>query len=259
MQSLESSTHNYHRHHRRTIHRQSHTTLPHRSTLHPPPTTTHTRHSTHSHDRTTSPPIMHFSSLQHLLQANPRSRHRQSTFTSTLQRSNHTHRTYLANHIPYLFTTTQPSPTQHPLHYVDNRYILLNEQYRSALPITTLAHPDFYEHPVEIEPVDDDHLLGFLIDPLNRTVTSQLPTHPWQIRDPQPAGSHRLRLSGLQSRHHTLRKYTFPQQLAPTTAQQLMQLYMTKGHSKEHCAAALRPRGKRTIRQQSHCTFLYIA
>ena len=138
-------------------------------------------------------------------------------------------------------------PSLHLLNtrYVDNRYILLNEQYRSALPITTLAHPDFYEHPVEIEPVDDDHLPGFLIDPLNRTVTFQLPTHPWQIRDPQSAGSHRLRLSGLQSRHHTLRKYTFPQHLAPTTAQQLMQLYMTKGHSKEHCAAALRPRGKR--------------
>ena len=81
-------------------------------------------------------------------------------------------------------------PSLHLLNtrYVDNRYILLNEQYRSALPITTLAHPDFYEHPVEIEPVDDDHLPGFLIDPLNRTVTFQLPTHPWQIRDLQSAG-----------------------------------------------------------------------
>ena len=137
-------------------------------------------------------------------------------------------------------------PSLHLLNtrYVDNRYIPLNEQYRSALPITTLAHPEFYEHPVEIEPVDDDHLLGFLIDPLNRTVTFLLPTHPWQIRDPQSAGSHRLRLSGLQSRHHTLQKYTYPQHLAPATAQQLTQLYVTKGHSKEHCAAALRPRGK---------------
>ena len=150
----------------------------------------------------------------------------------------------------------QPSLHLFNTRYVDNRYILLNEQYRSALPITTLAHPDLYEHPVEIEPVNDDHLLGFLIDPLHRTVTFQLPSHPWQIRDPQSAGSHRLRLSGLQSRHHTLRKYTFPQQLVPTTAQQLMQLYMTKGHSKEHCAAALRPRRKKTLRQQSDFSFL---
>ena len=65
------------------------------------------------------------------------------------------------------YHTFLQQPSLHLLNtrYVDNRYILLNEQYRSALPITTLAHPDFYEHPVEIEPVDDDHLLGFLIDP----------------------------------------------------------------------------------------------
>ena len=53
----------------------------------------------------------------------------------------------------------------------------------------------------------------------------------------------------------TLRKYTFPQQLAPTTTQQLMQLYMTTGHSKEHYAAALRPRRKR--RCASTVTVLY--
>ena len=108
-------------------------------------------------------------------------------------------------HTTYHEFLQQPSLHLFNTRYVDNRYILLNEQFRQTLPITTLAPPDFYEHPVEIEPVDDDHLLGFHIDPLNRTVTFQLPTHPWQIRDPQSAGSHRLRLSGLRSRHHTLR------------------------------------------------------
>ena len=147
-------------------------------------------------------------------------------------------------HTTYHEFLQQPSLHLFNTRNVDNRYILINEQFRQTLPITTLAHPDFYEHPVEIEPVDDDHLLGFHIDPLNRTVTFQLPTHPWQIRDPQSAGSHRLRLSGLQSRHHTLRQYTYPQHLIPNTSQQLMQLYMTKGHSYEHCAAALRPRRK---------------
>ena len=145
-------------------------------------------------------------------------------------------------HTTYFTFLQQPGLHLFSTRYVDNRYILLNEHFRKALPITTLAHPDFYEHPVEIEPVDDDHLLGFHIDPLNRTITFQLPTHPWQIRDPHSAGSYRLRLSGLQSRHHTLRQYTFPQHLTQTTSQQLVQLYMTKGHSKEHCAAALRPR-----------------
>ena len=147
-------------------------------------------------------------------------------------------------HTTYHDLLQQPSLHLFNTRYVDHRYVLLNAQFRQTLPITTLAHPDFYEHPVEIEPVDDDHLLGFHIDLLNRTVTFQLPTHPWQIRDPQSAGSHRLRLSGLQSRRHTLRQYTYPQHLIPNTSQQLMQLYMTKGHSYEHCAAALRPRQK---------------
>ena len=91
----------------------------------------------------------------------------------------------------------------------------------------------------------DDHLLCFLINPQTRTVTFQLPTHPWQIRDIQSAGSYRLRLSGLQSRHHTL--YSYPPHMAELTSPALVQLYVTKGHSKEHCAAALRPSRKRSL------------
>ena len=142
----------------------------------------------------------------------------------------------------YLTFLQQPSLHLFNTRYVDNRYILLNEHFRQSLPITTLARPEFYEHPIEIEPVEDDHLLGFHTDPLNRNVTFQLPTHSWQIRDIQSAGSHRLCLSGLQSRHHTLQQYTYPPHTAQTTSQQLVQLYATKGYSKEHCAAALRPR-----------------
>ena len=98
----------------------------------------------------------------------------------------------------------QPSLHLFNTRYVDNRYILLNHNFIHSLPIATLAHPEFYGHPVEIEAVEDDHLLGFLINPQARTITFQLPTHPWQIRDNHSAGSHRLRLSGLQSRHHAL-------------------------------------------------------
>ena len=120
-------------------------------------------------------------------------------------------------HQTYHIFLHQPSIHLFNTRYVDNRYILLNEHFRQALPITTLAHPEFYGDPVEIEPVEDNHLLGFHIDPLNRTVTFQLPTQPWQIRDTHSAGSHRLRLSGLQSRHHTLQQYTYPQHMADHT------------------------------------------
>ena len=125
--------------------------------------------------------------------------------------------------------------------YVDNRYILLKDNFIHSLPIATLAHPELYGHPVEIEAVEDDHLLGFFINPQTRKITFQLPTHPWQIRDNHSAGSHRLRLSGLQSRHHTLQHYTYPPELASTSAQALVQLYATKGHSPVHCAAAPQP------------------
>ena len=136
------------------------------------------------------------------------------------------------------YHTFLQQPNLHIFHtrYVDNRYILLNHHFRQSLPITTLAHPDFYGNPVEIEIVEDDHL-----NPQTRTVTFQLPTHPWQIRDIQSAGS----LSGLQSRHHTLQQYSFPPHMANLTSQALVQLYVTKGHSKTHCAAALRPCRKR--------------
>ena len=53
----------------------------------------------------------------------------------------------------------------------------------------TLSHPNFYGHPVEIDHVEDDHLLGFHIDHINRTVTFQQPAHSWQLRDPQSAGA----------------------------------------------------------------------
>ena len=109
---------------------------------------------------------------------------------------------------------------------VDNRYILLNDNFLHSLPITTLAHPDLYGHPVEIETVEDDHLLGFLINPQARTITFQLPSHPSQIRDTQSAGSYRLRLFGLQSRHHTLQQSTFPSELAFTSAQALAHQYI---------------------------------
>ena len=197
----------------------------------------HTTHSTHCSASTT---ILHFSSMQFLLQTNPRSRRWQPALSSTLQCSNHTHWTFLAPHIPHFSTTTHPPPVQRTL-----RRQSLHTTQRTFPTNITHHHtgpPRFYARPVEIKPVKDDHLLGFHIDPLNRTVTFQLPTHPWQIRDIQSAGAHRLRLSGLQSRHHTLQQYTYPPSTAQQTSQALVQLYVTKGHSKQHCAAALRPR-----------------
>ena len=48
--------------------------------------------------------------------------------------------------------------------YVDNRFIARNEHFLSHPAIQTLIHHNFFGDPVELETVDDFHLLGFNID-----------------------------------------------------------------------------------------------
>ena len=55
--------------------------------------------------------------------------------------------------------------------YVDNRFIVHNEHFLSHPAIQTLIHSNFFGDPVELETVDDFHLLGFNIDLPQRTVT----------------------------------------------------------------------------------------
>ena len=95
--------------------------------------------------------------------------------------------------------------------YVDNRFILFDHRFRSALPMQVLSDCFFYQAPVELETVQDGTLLGFIIDVVQRTVRYQVPPL-WKIRDLHSAGSMRLRLSGLKSRATLIRRYTFPKQ-----------------------------------------------
>ena len=74
----------------------------------------------------------------------------------------------------------------------------------------TLIHHNFFGDPVELETVDDFHLLGFNIDLNQRTISYTQPTQSWEIRDATSAGSKRLTLSGLASRLHTIYTYTYP-------------------------------------------------
>ena len=76
--------------------------------------------------------------------------------------------------------------------YVDNRFIVHNEHFLSHPAIQTLIHNNFFGDPVELETVDDFHLLGFNIDLQQRTITYIQPTQPWKIRDHTSAGSQRF-------------------------------------------------------------------
>ena len=118
--------------------------------------------------------------------------------------------------------------------YVDNRFILFDHRFRSALPMRVLSDCFFYQAPVELETVQDGTLLGFTIDVVQRTVRYQVPPL-WKIRDLHSAGSMRLRLSGLKSRATLIRRYTFPKEFVRDDLNQLIQLYVQKGFSKTDC------------------------
>ena len=47
---------------------------------------------------------------------------------------------------------------------------MTNSNMHCTLPLLTLFHPEFYGHPIEIEPVEDDHLLGVHINPTARAI-----------------------------------------------------------------------------------------
>ena len=127
--------------------------------------------------------------------------------------------------------------------YVDNRFIIHNEHFLTHPAILTLIRHDFFGDPIELEAVEDNHLLGFNIELTNRTITYMQPTQSWKIRDPTSAGSKRLTLSGLASRLHTMYKYTFPPTAADAAADDyLVKLYIHKGHAAIDCKRFLKSR-----------------
>ena len=83
-------------------------------------------------------------------------------------------------------------------------------------------------------------LLGFYVDVSERTVIYKLPDIR-QIRDNVSAGTLRLRLSGLKSRAHLIRKYSFPSCQAQSSLHALCRLYVQKGFALSDIHSALWP------------------
>ena len=83
-------------------------------------------------------------------------------------------------------------------------------------------------------------LLGFYVGVSERTVISKLPDFR-QIRDNVSAGTLRLRLSGLKSRAHLIRKYSFPSCQAQSSLHALSRLYVQKGFALSDIHSTLWP------------------
>ena len=114
-----------------------------------------------------------------------------------------------------------------------------NSRYIYIYMCVCVSQDDFYQHPVELEEVTTNELLGFVVDSNLRTVIYKLP-EPWQIRDFASAGSIRLRLSGLQSRCHLISRYSYPSSESPNRIHSLILLYGAKGFSIPDCYRAIR-------------------
>ena len=118
---------------------------------------------------------------------------------------------------------------------------MFSTNFNSCDALTTFCDLDFYGHPVELEKVEDNMLLGFAVDVDRRTVEYRQPDIR-QIRDCISAGSLRLRMSGLKSRAHLIRKYTYPTSLISSSLTQLGALYVQKGFSQPDVDQALNQR-----------------
>ena len=73
------------------------------------------------------------------------------------------------------------------------------------------------------------------MDLTQRAITYIPPHAPWKISDHASAGSQRLRLSGLNSRAHLIRNYTYPASATERALAHLAHLYAQKGHDLAQC------------------------
>lgn len=123
--------------------------------------------------------------------------------------------------------------------YIDNRFVLYNHQHSHLEAFHVFSDLDFCGSPVELECVTDDSLLGFRVDVAQRRRIYIQPNSR-QIRDLASAGPLRLRLSGLLSRSHLIRKYTYPRTAVNDSLHQLAELYVQKGYDAQTVLAMLR-------------------
>eukprot|EP00438_Fugacium_kawagutii_P026566 Skav212397 [mRNA] locus=scaffold469:9638:11071:- [translate_table: standard] len=126
----------------------------------------------------------------------------------------------------------------HFLRYVDNRFALFNEDHINRPALQAFRDLEFYRPPVLLEEVDPDILLGFRVNVHARTVEYIQPQLQ-QIRDVSSAGSVTLRLSGLKSRAHLIRSYTYPADLVASSLETLVDLYCCKGYDRQLCRAVV--------------------
>ena len=104
---------------------------------------------------------------------------------------------------------------------VDNRLIITQAYQRTWPEFRQLLSFNFYEDPVELENVGDQHLVGYDIDIEHRTITPILPTKSWSLRSHSCASTGTVKISGFLSRLHSIVRCTWPKSAILTTQMSL--------------------------------------
>ena len=121
---------------------------------------------------------------------------------------------------------------QFAVRYVDNRLLILSKATISRNEWRTITDLNFYQHPVELETVPDNHFLGFEISIAPPSIVYIVPREDWQFRSLSSAGQLKVTLSGFESRVHSIFRYTWPKSLIHESILALRQAYLSRGFKK---------------------------
>ena len=107
--------------------------------------------------------------------------------------------------------------------YVDKRIFLLPESRCDLLPIRFFWNLQFYTKPMLLEMVSGHDMLGFTVDPRQRTVTF---IQPWEkaLRSSGSSGTLHAVVSGINARIRLIALHTWPPSLRVRQLQDFMGL-----------------------------------
>ena len=107
--------------------------------------------------------------------------------------------------------------------YVDNQIFLLPESRCDLLPIRLFWNLQFYTKPILLEMVSGHDMLGFTVDPRQRTVTF---IQPWEkaLRSSRSSGTLHAVVSGINARIRLIALHTWPPSLRVRQLQDFMGL-----------------------------------
>ena len=127
-----------------------------------------------------------------------------------------------------------------PLHivrYVDNRLVLTDRRLLRQPDLQLFLSDNFYEHPVDLEAVDNGEYLGVSLQQPQLRLAFQQPFEDWKFKHARSANTSAQRLAAFRSRLRMAVKYTFPVDQKIQDVRTLVQLYLKRGFT----AKELRP------------------